>query len=56
MNYEQFVKEMRKIAKVSHDDTEDAHWQADKLLIKFIRKNGYDTLADAYEKVAKWYD
>lgn len=38
-----------------NSDPEAAHGKADDALIKFIRRLGYDDLADAWERVEKWY-
>ncbi len=36
-------------------DVEHQHGEADGLVIKFIRSLGYDDIADAWQKVPKWY-
>lgn len=36
-------------------DIELAHSRADELIINFIKKLGYDTMADAWDDVPKWY-
>lgn len=36
-------------------DTEILHSAADELVIQFIRSLGYDDIADAWQKVPKWY-
>lgn len=40
-------------------DKEDAHGQADKILLEFLRSNGHEEVAKTYEKVRDkvgfWY-
>lgn len=36
-------------------DIEIAHCEADKLLCKFLEKNGYEKLVEEWRKVRKWY-
>lgn len=36
-------------------DAEYQHGQADVIVIQFIRSLGYDDIADAWQKVPKWY-
>lgn len=37
------------------NDTESDHSAADRLLITFLRTNGYRAIADAYAAVDKWF-
>lgn len=42
--------------KLGHsNDTEAAHWEADMILIKFLRDLGYEKIADNWENIPKWY-
>ena len=36
-------------------DREDTHYFGDSAIIEFIRNIGYDNVADAWEKLPKWY-
>ncbi len=38
-----------------HDDTEDAHLNADDILCKLLRKLGFASVVDEYHKIYKWY-
>lgn len=37
------------------NDTESDHSAADRLLITFLRTNGYRSIADAYASIPKWF-
>lgn len=50
---DEIVKELSKC--VLNGDTEQAHSDADVVLINFIRELGYNNIADEWEKVDKWY-
>lgn len=41
---------------IGDPDFSTAHARADDLLQQFVRDLGYDDLAEAYEKVGKWYE
>lgn len=36
-------------------DPEAAHGEADNILCEFLRSAGFEKMADAFEKVEKWY-
>lgn len=36
-------------------DTEEAHWDADRLLCEILRELGYGEVVDEYDKIHKWY-
>jgi len=36
-------------------DTEEAHCEADDILIEILRAHGYNKTADAFEALDKWY-
>jgi hypothetical protein len=36
-------------------DTEAAHIDADKVLLKLLRHLGHGKIADAFDKVPRWY-
>ena len=55
MTIEKTIEEMEEIAKRSEEDPESAHCDADKLLCSFLDHFGYGDLADAFNKVKKWY-
>lgn len=48
------IFELQKILSRS-DDTEADHSAADQVLIKLLRNLGYETVADLWEQVPKWY-
>lgn len=39
----------------ANGDTEAAHMDADNALMEFVRALGFDDVAEAYDKVNKWY-
>jgi hypothetical protein len=53
--YADICKDMEAQAKWSGADPEDAHIQADKLLVEALELLGMKRLAKAYDKVDKWY-
>lgn len=52
-SYEEYVNNMRKCAK--NDDGEQAHHDADFLLIDFLEEIGCSELAKAFLDVERWY-
>lgn len=50
-----YVETMEGIAEFSHRNIEEGHIRADDLLVEFLQEKGYEDLADAFEKVEKWY-
>lgn len=40
---------------VGNEDFESCHRTADNILVNFIKTLGYNELANAYERVGKWY-
>lgn len=46
---------MQQIADMSDSDPEKYHVEADNLLVDTMRQLGLDDLAEAYDKVEKWY-
>lgn len=55
MSEDEALEEMRKWSGEDRGDIEIAHSEADEILIRFLRANGYSRLADEYEDVEKWY-
>lgn len=49
------TERMQQIADISDSDPEMYHDKADNLLIDTMRQLGLDDLAEAYDKVEKWY-
>lgn len=39
----------------ANGDTEAAHMDADNSLVEFVQALGFDDVAEAYDKVRKWY-
>ena len=39
----------------SNSDVETAHEEADDIIVEFLVDAGYRKVADAYDKVHKWY-
>lgn len=39
----------------ANGDTEIAHIEADQALEEFVRELGFGDVADAYDRVSKWY-
>ena len=54
-------KALRKLTAIMDDynngemDKEDVHYYGDRTLIDFLNELGYDDVADAWEKLPKWY-
>ena len=56
MEPELFSAKMRTISDFAEtDDEEEAHMQADALLIEVLRAYGYDKGCDIFENMPKWY-
>lgn len=52
-----FIRRMKQV-RIQHGNilcTEEAHIEADNILVEFLRENGYTELADTYENIPKWY-
>ena len=49
------TERMQQIADMSDADPEKYHDEADNLLIDTMKQLGLDDLAEAYDKVKKWY-
>lgn len=49
------VRRLEEIAQVSEGDPEVAHSVADDILCKLLRRLGHGEVADAYERVERWY-
>jgi hypothetical protein len=47
------IKELKALGKMS--DIEGAHIDADNLLCDFLKKLGYDKVAEAFDDLSKWY-
>ena len=49
-------KTLEKLREYALDyDTEIAHDNADSAIVEFLKHLGFDEIAEAYEKVDKWY-
>jgi hypothetical protein len=53
MTKEQAIKRLDGFAE--DDDTERAHYNADKILTEFLSSLGHQDVVDAYDNVGKWY-
>lgn len=49
------VSQLRRLNKLSKEDPEAAHVQADTLLIDFVHSLGYHKIYHAYERITKYY-
>lgn len=53
------MNEMEAIKKLevcqSNSDIETAHEEADDIIVEFLIEAGYKEVANAYDKVHKWY-
>ena len=47
------IKQLRNSQIHDDYDFEDGHNQADKILVNFLRTNGFESVAAAYEKMAE---
>ena len=47
------VEKLRESAK--RRDRESAHGEEDEIVIEFLRKLGFDDVADAWDEGEKWY-
>lgn len=43
------------LEQVNNDDTEQAHSNADSLLVELLELLGYKEVTDVYGEVGKWY-
>lgn len=43
------------LEQVNNDDTEQAHSNADSLLVELLELLGYKEVTDVYDEVGKWY-
>lgn len=49
-------KAKRRLSTLSRlSDQEDAHYEADAVLVDLLRDLGFDEVVCAYEKIEKWY-
>ncbi len=57
MNGPNAHKALKRIITKSNDDAEEAHWQADALMLKLIKEHVPDSLPfrKLYAKMEKWY-
>ncbi|HKW76219.1 MAG TPA: hypothetical protein VJN64_11895 [Terriglobales bacterium] len=55
MTPDKFKHEMKKIADMAEGDTEAAHAEADKLMVRALKMSGYVYGAEIFEKIKKWY-
>ncbi len=48
-----------KLDKMQRDDPEKYHWEADEIVLEFLRAHGHSGIADAFEaardRVGFWY-
>lgn len=52
--YQKALKDMKELEKVE-GDVENAHVEADSILVSIIKHLGYAELAESFDKVGKWY-
>ena len=52
MDRTELIKELKKLDEDICDDFESTHYDADRLLIKYINDK---EIEDAYDNVGKWY-
>ena len=50
----QFIAELLKLKEMRGGDHEAIHAGADDLLVRVIRQNGYNLLADEYASLVRW--
>jgi len=50
---ERAVKQLEELLKTT--DTEHAHGEADKIILRLLRSMGHTKVAKAYDAVRKWY-
>ena len=50
-----YLKEMRKLVKMSQSDPEEAHYLADEILCEILYELGYDEIVDIFDNIRKWY-
>jgi len=59
MTQEQAVQELETIGRGGHTHSEEAHLHADRMILQFLRDNGFAQVADAWdaaqERVGFWY-
>lgn len=53
MSKEEALARLRELA--SLPDIETAHCEADDCLMEFLRELGFSDVADAFDKIEKWY-
>lgn len=46
-----FIKKLKSLNQGVHSDNEDVHYAADKILIAFLRQEGFKDLATAYDEL-----
>lgn len=52
---EEVVSQLKDIVIKDEGDAENQHWEADHLVINFIKDLGYEDIAEAWYDVPKWY-
>lgn len=52
--YQKALKEMKELEK-EKGDVENAHVEADSILVGIIKHLGYTELAESFDNVGKWY-
>lgn len=53
LNLEDIKKRLLELGE--YDDTEEAHIEADNIIIQMITDLGYEDIAELYDKIYKWY-
>ena len=53
MNKKELIEKL--VALQVNYDTEEAHVEADELLMDFLSNLGYDDVVKEYDKIEKWY-
>lgn len=50
-----YLGRLNKLLKTGSSDFEYIHMEGDNILIELLRELGHDDIADAWEKLPKWY-
>lgn len=49
------IARLKEQQRISEDDPESAHVEADDILCDFLKNLGYEDIVIEYEKIDKWY-
>jgi len=55
MDKKECMKLLRKAKRLSRDDPEAAHGNADEILCKLLESLGYKDVVELYHSIEKWY-